>query len=167
MTDNLTPQRRSWNMSRIRSTDTKPEIILRSVLHRIGFRFRVNRRDLPGRPDIVLPKYHTVIFVHGCFWHQHPNCVEATRPKTNKNYWNAKLDGNEKRDRKNIQALYDKGWCVYRFWECEIKKNPIRIATQIAKELRGDTHLSTKYALPTRVELLRTAESIAGYNKKR
>ena len=137
MTDKLSPERRSWNMSRIRSKDTKPEIIVRSLLHRMGYRFRIQSKDLPGRPDIVLPKYKTIIFVHGCFWHQHPGCIEAARPKTNKKYWNAKLDGNVKRDRKNIQALRDEGWRIFRFWECEIEKNPIRIATRIAKDLRG------------------------------
>ena len=167
MTDKLTPQRRSWNMSRIRSTDTKPEMVLRSVLHRMGLRFRVHRRGLPGRPDIVLPKYHTVIFVHGCFWHQHPGCIEAVRPKSNKSYWMAKLDNNIKRDRKNIKALRHEGWRVFRFWECEIEKDPICIASRIAKELRGDEHPPARYALPARAELLRTAESRAGYNKKR
>jgi DNA mismatch endonuclease (patch repair protein) len=167
MTDKLTPQKRSWNMSRIRSANTKPELLLRSALHRIGFRFRVHRRGLPGRPDIVLPKYHTVVFVHGCFWHQHPGCIEAVRPKTNEKYWKPKLDGNVDRDRKNIQTLRDEGWRVFRFWECEIEKNPIRIATLIAKKLRGDAHPSAKYSLPTRAELLRAAESRSGYKKKR
>lgn len=167
MTDKLTSQRRSWNMSRIRSADTKPEILLRSVLHRMGFRFRVHRQGLPGRPDIVLPKYRTVIFVHGCFWHQHPGCIEAVRPKTNMKYWTAKLDGNIKRDRKNFLALRKEGWNVFRFWECEIEKDPIRIAMQIAKELRGVTEERAGYILPTRTVLLRAAESRAGYNKKR
>lgn len=167
MTDKLTPKRRSWNMSRIRSANTKPEIILRSVLHRLGFRFRVHRRDLPGRPDIVLPKYHTIIFVHGCFWHQHPGCVEAVRPKSNENYWTAKLEGNVKRDKKNCQALRHEGWRVFRFWECEIEKDPIRIATRIAKVLRGVVRRSAENALPSRTELLRVAESRAGYNTKR
>jgi DNA mismatch endonuclease, patch repair protein len=167
MTDKLTPQRRSWNMSRIRSADTKPEIVLRSVLHRMGFRFRVHRRGLPGRPDIVLPKYRTVIFVHGCFWHQHPRCNEAERPKSNTKYWTVKLDDNVKRDMKNRRALRKEGWKVFRFWECEIEKAPIRIAMQIAKELRGVAHESAEYALPPRAVLLRAAESRAGYSKKR
>lgn len=167
MTDKLTPQRRSWNMSRIRSAGTKPEMVLRSVLHRMGFRFRLHRRGLPGRPDIVLPKYHTVIFVHGCFWHQHPGCIEAVRPKTNEKYWAAKLEGNVKRDKKNRRALRREGWRVFRFWECQIEKDPIRIAMRIAKELRGITQEAAEYALPPRTELLKAAESRAGYNKKR
>jgi DNA mismatch endonuclease, patch repair protein len=166
MTDTLTPQRRSWNMSRIRSADTKPEIVLRSVLHRMGFRFRVHRKGLPGRPDIVLPKYRTVIFVHGCFWHQHPGCNEAVRPKTNTKYWTAKLDGNVTRDMENRWALLKDGWKVYRFWECEIEKEAIRIATQIAKELRGFAQDSAQYEIPIRTILLRAGESRAGYSKK-
>lgn len=154
-------------MSRIRSADTKPEMVLRSVLHRMGFRFRLHCRELPGRPDIVLPKYHMVIFVHGCFWHQHPGCIEAVRPKTNEKYWAAKLEGNVKRDKKNRRALCREGWRVFRFWECQIEKDPIRIAMRIAKELRGVTQESAEYALPSRTELLRSAESRAGYNKKR
>jgi DNA mismatch endonuclease (patch repair protein) len=136
MADLLTPQRRSWNMSRIRSAHTKPEMLLRSSLHRMGFRFRVQCKGLPGRPDIVLPKYHTVIFVHGCFWHQHPGCIEAVRPKTNETYWTAKLESNMKRDKKNCRALRCQGWRVLKYWECEIEKNPSRIVTQISKKLR-------------------------------
>ena len=166
MTDKLSRDKRRWNMSRIRSADTKPEMLLRSMLHRIGFRFRLHHRGLPGRPDIVLPKYRTVIFVHGCFWHQHPGCIEAVRPKTNQKYWAAKLEGNVKRDRKNRQALLKQGWRVFRFWECQIEKDPILSATRIAKELRGTTQASVEYALPSRIELLRAAESRAGYTKK-
>ena len=154
-------------MSRIRSADTKPEMMLRSVLHRMGFRFRVHYKGLPGRPDIVLPKYRTVIFVHGCFWHQHPGCIEATRPKTNENYWTAKLEGNVKRDRRNRRALRREGWRVFRFWECEIERYPIRIATRILNELRGAKRQPVVYLLPLRIELLRAAESRAGHNKKR
>jgi DNA mismatch endonuclease (patch repair protein) len=132
----------------------------------MGFRFRVHRKGLPGCPDIVLPKYHTVIFVHGCFWHQHPGCIEAARPKTNTQYWTTKLDGNVKRDKKNCGALREEGWKVFRFWECEIEKEPIRIATQLLKELRGVAQDSAEYTLPTRTVLLRAAESRAGYNKK-
>lgn len=167
MTDKLTPQKRSWNMSHIRSANTKPEIVLRSVLHRMGFRFRVHRRGLPGQPDIILPKYRTVIFVNGCFWHQHPGCIEAVRPKTNEKYWTAKLEDNVKRDRKNYRALRKQGWKVIRFWECDIEKDPIRIAMRIAKDLRGVVQGSAEHALPPRTELLRAAESRAGYNKKR
>lgn len=135
MADKLSKEKRSWNMSRIRSTDTKPEILLRSALHSMGFRFRLHQRGLPGRPDIILPKYRTVIFVHGCFWHQHPGCIEAVRPKTNQKYWETKLDGNVERDRKNQQALREQGWNVAQVWECQIKKDPFSIAMQITKNL--------------------------------
>ena len=167
MTDKLKPHRRSWNMSRIRSADTKPELVLRSVLHRIGFRFRLHRRDLPGRPDIVLPKYQTVIFVHGCFWHQHPGCIEAVRPKTNKKYWTAKLDGNVKRDKTNCRSLRKMGWRVFRFWECEIEADPIRIAKQIAKKLQVEVKESLECDLPSRLELLKATEYRSGDYKKR
>jgi DNA mismatch endonuclease, patch repair protein len=167
MTDKLTPQRRSWNMSRIRSVNTKPEMLLRSMLHRMGFRFRVHCKGLSGRPDIVLPKYHTVIFVHGCFWHQHPGCIDAVRPKTNEKYWTAKLEGNVKRDKRNCQALRREGWRVFRFWGCEIEKDPVRIATRIAEKLRGVAWKSAENVLPSRTELLRAAESRAGYNTNR
>lgn len=137
------------------------------MLHRIGFRFRLHQRGLPGRPDIVLPKYRTVIFVHGCFWHQHPGCIEAVRPKTNQKYWVAKLEGNVKRDRKNRHALRKQGWRVFRFWECQIEKDPIIIAMWIAKELRGTTHASMECRLPSKIELLRAAEVRAGYTTKK
>jgi DNA mismatch endonuclease, patch repair protein len=136
MTDKVSKEKRSWNMSRIRSTNTKPEMLLRSMLHRMGLRFRLHQRGLAGRPDIVLPKYRTVIFVHGCFWHQHPGCIEAVRPKTNQKYWETKLDGNVTRDRKNQQVLRKQGWSVFRIWECQIEKDPILIAGRIAKDLR-------------------------------
>jgi len=165
MTDMLTPQRRSWNMSRIRSSDTKPEMLMRSLLHRIGFRFRVHCRNLPGRPDIVLPRYRTVIFIHGCFWHQHAGCTEASRPSSNTRYWSSKLEANVKRDRRHRRLLRQKGWRALRFWECEVEKNPAREARRIARVLRSHAAESAVYVLPSRRELLRAAEARAGYNK--
>ena len=106
--DHLTPERRSWNMSRIRNKNTKPEILVRSLLHRMGYRFTVNapnNRKLPGKPDIVLPKYKAIIFVHGCFWHRHKGCKETTTPKSRTEWWQAKFDGNLARDRKNQRLL--------------------------------------------------------------
>ena len=167
MTDTLSKERRSWNMSRIRSADTKPEILLRSLLHRMGFRFRLHQRGLPGRPDIVLPKHRTAIFVHGCFWHQHPGCIEAVRPKTNLKYWTAKLDANVARDKRNRQTLRKQGWRVFRFWECQIEKDPIRIAMWIAKQLRCTKQASANYAFPSRSALLRAAEARVGYTTKK
>lgn len=119
--DKLTKEKRSWNMAQIKSRDTKPEKIVRSLLHRMGFRFRLNRKDLPGKPDIVLPKYKTIIFVHGCFWHRHIGCKYATTPKTNINYWTTKFKNNIARDEENEAKLQSEGWHVFTVWECELK----------------------------------------------
>lgn len=109
-------------MGRIHSKDTKPEMIVRSILHRIGYRFRLHNEDLPGKPDIVLSKYHTVIFVHGCFWHRHKNCPDATIPKTNIAFWENKLNQNVERDKRNQMALQQLGWKILVVWECETTK---------------------------------------------
>lgn len=135
MADKLSSERRSWNMRQIRSLNTKPEILIRSALHRRGFRFRIHHKLLPGRPDIVLSKYRTVVFINGCFWHQHKGCIEASRPKTNQDYWINKLESNIKRDRRNKDALRKKGWLVHRYWECEVLRNPERVADQIVNRL--------------------------------
>jgi DNA mismatch endonuclease (patch repair protein) len=118
--DTLTPENRSRLMSRIRSEDTKPELIVRSMLHRMGFRFRIHRKDLPGRPDIVLPKHKKVVLVHGCFWHGHL-CKIAPGPKSNTAYWSPKIETNRSRDQRNRTALIDLGWRVLELWECEIR----------------------------------------------
>jgi DNA mismatch endonuclease (patch repair protein) len=123
MADHLTREKRSWNMSRIRGTDTGIEMTVRSYLFRRGFRYRKNVRELPGKPDIVLPKYRTVIFIHGCFWHMHEGCRNSTLPKSRQEFWKAKLTGNVKRDRQNTLALINKGWQVLVIWECEILEN--------------------------------------------
>lgn len=119
--DRLTPERRSWNMSRIRSKGTKPEMLVRSLLHRSGFRFRLHRKDLPGSPDIVLPKYRSVIFVHGCFWHKHEDCKDASIPKSNVVFWKEKIQKNVERDLQAVSALEAAGWNVITIWECEIR----------------------------------------------
>jgi DNA mismatch endonuclease (patch repair protein) len=119
--DKLTPQRRSWNMSRIKSSDTGPEKRVRSLLHRMGFRFSLRRRGLPGRPDIVLPKWRTAVFVHGCFWHQHTGCDNAVMPKTRPEFWSSKLNGNVSRDEIAVRALRQLGWRVLTVWECELE----------------------------------------------
>jgi DNA mismatch endonuclease, patch repair protein len=121
MADNLTVEQRKKNMSAIKSRHTKPEIIVRSMLHRLGFRFRLHNKKLPGKPDIILPKYKTVIFVHGCFWHQHKGCKRSTIPKSNTNYWIPKLTGNVKRDVQHKSDLKNAGWNVAVVWECETK----------------------------------------------
>ena len=115
-------QKRSQVMSRIRSKDTKPEKILRSALHKLGFRFRLYKKGLPGKPDIVLPKFGTVILVHGCFWHHHNACNEGRIPSTNSIYWKDKIMKNVARDSKNRVALEEGGWKVMTVWECEIEK---------------------------------------------
>jgi DNA mismatch endonuclease, patch repair protein len=120
MTDHISPSHRSWNMSRIRSKNTKPERVVRSMLFSLGFRFRINRKDLPGRPDIVLPRYKSAIFIHGCFWHRH-NCKDATMPKSNTDFWEKKFAANVERDSRVKRELKDLGWKVITVWSCELK----------------------------------------------
>ena len=112
---------RSRIMARVGARDTQPEIIVRSTLHKMGFRFRLHRSDLPGKPDIVLPKLRKVIFVHGCFWHQHQGCSKAKRPQTNPAFWNAKLDRNIARDLENYADLTSQSWESFVIWECETR----------------------------------------------
>ena len=123
--DNLDAQRRSENMRRIRSKNTKPEVLLRSLLHRHGYRFRLHRKDLPGKPDIVFPGRRKVIFVHGCFWHQHATCREGRLPRTRLEYWKPKLAGNIARGETAINDLQEAGWTVQVVWECELIGNEI------------------------------------------
>ena len=115
-------EQRSRNMSAIKSKNTKPEITVRKLLHSMGYRFRLHRKDLPGSPDIVLPKYKTVIFVHGCFWHRHQNCKYASNPKTRREFWEKKFKENIERDKKTQEKLKNLGWKTKIVWECEIKK---------------------------------------------
>jgi len=136
MADHLTKDKRSWNMSRIRSKDTKPEIIVRSLLHKMGYRFRLYRKDLPGKPDIVLPKYKIVIFVHGCFWHRHKGCKRCTTPTTNQKYWLPKLEHNIAKDKENRKKLKSLGWQSIIVWECEVK-NKVKIAEKLHRLIQG------------------------------
>ena len=121
MPDVFSVDKRKQIMRKIHTKNTTPELKLRSLLHRNGFRYSLNRKDLPGKPDIVLPKYKKVIFVHGCFWHGH-NCNRGHRPTTNEEFWNKKLDLNILRDKKVIEELEEMGWKSMVVWECEIKK---------------------------------------------
>lgn len=139
MVDTLTSERRSWNMSRIRGRDTGPELRLRSLLHRAGFRFRLHPRNLPGRPDIVLPKHRTAIFVHGCFWHRHPGCRNATTPSTRPEFWKEKFESNVSRDARNRAELEAAGWSVLTVWECELKADAEGVLHHLAGELRKDS----------------------------
>lgn len=119
---------RSYNMSRIRGKDTKPEIIVRKFLHSEGFRYRLHDKKLPGKPDIVLKKYKTVIFIHGCFWHGHKGCKYFVVPKTRTEFWLNKIETNRSNDQKYDELLKQSGWRVYTIWECELKKQ-VREAT--------------------------------------
>lgn len=119
--DTASPEQRSRTMAKVKGRNTRPEILLRSLLHGRGFRFRLHRKDLPGKPDIVLPKYRTVIFVNGCFWHRHPGCKRASMPATNVAYWERKFARNVARDAANKVALEQIGWRVLVVWECELR----------------------------------------------
>jgi len=114
---------RSYNMSKIKGKDTKPELIVRKYLHSNGYRYRLHDKRLPGKPDIVLPKYKTVIFIHGCFWHKHKNCKYFVIPKTRTDWWLTKINGNVKKDEKNYSVLKKLGWKIIVIWECELKPN--------------------------------------------
>lgn len=130
MPDNLTPEKRHRVMAAIHSTSTKPELKLRRALWHVGFRYRTNAKYLPGSPDIVLPKYHTAIFVHGCFWHGHKGCSTSHLPDTNAGFWKAKISRNQERDQEVWRQLEAKGWSVIIVWECELKN----------KQFEGTTH---------------------------
>lgn len=121
MTDVLNSEQRKKNMASIKGRNTTPERILRSLLFREGYRFRLHDKRLPGRPDIILKRYRTVIFVHGCFWHRHPGCRYATEPKSNISFWHQKFAGNQARDVRNMEQLLKMNWNVIIVWECQIK----------------------------------------------
>lgn len=137
MTDSITPEHRSWNMSRIKGKDTKIEVMVRKFLFAHGFRFRKNDKRYPGKPDVVLPKYHTAIFVNGCFWHQHSGCKNATMPKTRTEFWQEKLSKNVANDMKHVQALEADGWHVITLWECELEKHFEDSMNKVIEELHN------------------------------
>lgn len=122
MADVVSTETRSKMMASIRRRDTKPELVVRKALHAAGFRYRLDVRSLPGSPDIVLPKWRTAIFVHGCFWHRHPGCAYASTPATRSEFWQAKFDANVARDHRNESALLDAGWKIAIVWECGLSK---------------------------------------------
>lgn len=131
MTDVFSQEKRSRIMSSVKSKDTKPEIVVRKLLHSMGYRFRLHREDLPGTPDIVLPKYKKVIFVHGCFWHGHEGCPRAKLPKTNMEFWGVKITKNMTRDAEAMKILSRTGWKSLVIWTCEIKD-----LEQLTKKIR-------------------------------
>lgn len=147
MADRLTPEQRHLNMSHIRSADTKPELMLRHALWRLGYRYRINDKRLPGKPDIVLPHYRTVIFVHGCFWHGHKDCPNYTTPKSNTDFWKAKIERNQQRDQEVWRQLEAKGWYVLIVWECQLKKQRLQ-----------ETVEATASAIRKNGEILRSAQ---------
>ena len=134
MVDVHTKKQRSYNMSRIRSKDTKPEMLVRSMVHKMGYRYSLHRKDLPGKPDLALVKHHKVIFVHGCFWHMHNCRYGRVKPKTNAKFWQEKRAATVARDKRNLRQLKKDGWKVLVIWECWTK-TPERLLTQLNKFL--------------------------------
>lgn len=134
--DNLTPAERSRIMSKVKSRNTRPEILVRSFLHRHGLRFRINKASLPGKPDIILPKYKAVVFVNGCFWHHHqdPNCKLARIPKSNVSFWTQKILGNSARDKDRTEKLEALGWRVFCVWECQLN-HPEQILSKLVSQI--------------------------------
>lgn len=139
MADTITREKRSWNMSRIKAKDTSIEIRVRKWLYHHGYRYRKNVSTLPGKPDIVLKSYNTVIFIHGCFWHRHPNCKDATIPKTRTEFWQSKFAKNIANDKKNTQKLEEMGFRVLIIWECEINKHFDETISKISRII-GPSH---------------------------
>lgn len=138
MADVLTPEQRSFNMSRIRSRDTRPEMIVRSIVHRLGYRYRLHKKDLPGKPDVVLVRHRKIIDVHGCFFHMHKCRFGRVVPVTNAQFWKTKRSSNVERDRRNLKALKREGWQVMVVWECETRHSD-RLAERLVRFLESPT----------------------------
>lgn len=137
MTDFVDPATRSRMMAAVKQKNTKPELLVRSMLHRAGLRFSLHRRDLPGKPDIVLRKYRSVVFVHGCYWHRHEDCPRASTPKSNTEFWKTKFNANVERDAQNQEELRRLGWRVFVVWECELKREPSDTLETLIWMIRG------------------------------
>ena len=133
MVDSLTKKQRSWNMSQIKGSNTKPEILVRSYLHKKGFRFRLHAKDLPGKPDIVLKKYRTAIFVDGCYWHRHQGCKLAYNPKSRQEFWQSKFESNVRRDQEVNRLFENIPWNIVRIWQCEVNEKSM---TELAKKIK-------------------------------
>jgi len=138
MVDNVSKKRRSEVMSLVKQKDTRPEMTVRRYLHNVGLRYRLHVKDLPGKPDLVFPKYKSVLFVHGCFWHGHndPKCKLARTPKSNVKFWKDKIQGNHKRDQKHRKKLEAMGWRIFEIWECQIRDSFLK---HIANRIMGGT----------------------------
>ena len=141
MTDSISPQKRSWNMAQIKGKDTKIEVEVRRYLFSKGFRFRKNDKRLPGKPDVVLPKYKTVIFVNGCFWHMHEGCKLGRLPKSNVSYWKQKLEKNVENDKKHVQQLIQMGWNPITIWECELKEDFVGVMDKVIGMMQTERSL--------------------------
>lgn len=139
--DTLTPEQRSKRMARVRGKDTKPEMRVRRLVHGLGYRYRLHRSDLPGKPDLVFPSRRKVIFVHGCFWHRHPNCALARMPKSRQDFWQPKLDANRERDLANQERLRERGWDVLVVWECMLA-NTAALKARVSAFLEGESEVS-------------------------
>lgn len=151
-------------MSRVGSRDTKPELIIRMLLHRAGYRFKINDKTLPGKPDIVLPKHKTVIFIHGCFWHRHKNCKLASTPKNNWAFWQQKFANNQRKDARARRRLNALGWRVITAWECRIMKDPQAVINRIIRRIEQTTKYPRSYQQERR-DILRAAEKKWRYLK--
>jgi DNA mismatch endonuclease (patch repair protein) len=136
MVDTLTKKQRSKMMSKVRSRDTKPEWVLRCGLHRLGFRYRIKNDHLPGSPDLVFPKFHAAVFVHGCYWHRHPGCKDASMPKSNVTFWERKFAENIARDRRAMCELEKLGWRTLVVWQCELTKHTVATIKRVADWLK-------------------------------
>ena len=125
MVDVFTKEKRSEIMKKVGPKNSKPELLVRSLIHCLGYRFRLHRRDLPGTPDLVFPRYRKIIFVHGCFWHGHIGCKKSKLPETNREFWENKINRNKENDKNSILKLNERGWEILTIWECQIKKSKI------------------------------------------
>ncbi len=161
MADILTPKQRSELMSKVRSRDTKPEWILRCGLHRLGIRYRLKNKHLAGNPDLVFPKFHAAVFVHGCYWHRHKGCKDASIPKTNADFWEKKFIENIERDRRAIDQLENNGWRTLVVWECELTRNAFETIYRVANWLnQADAPYSNNLE---NIDLLSVAEEKIRY----
>jgi len=148
--DHLDAQRRSANMAKVRGTDTRPELTVRRLAHRMGLRFRLYRKDLPGKPDLVFPRHRLAVFVHGCFWHRHSGCKRATMPATRTDFWSAKFSATTARDAEQQRRLEDDGWRVLTLWECELKDEDRIVSLLAGACRRGDADTPMRKPGPVR-----------------